>query len=246
MTGTEIAVVLGASLLGAFVKSVTGMGYPLLAVPLITLVLGVEDAVVIVAAPNVTANMLLCFGARTSMSESRDLPSLVGWGMGGAVLGTFALVSVPEDPLLIALVLTIGAFVVNYIRAPSVAIAPATAAKFSPLVGALAGLMQGAVGVSGPVVATWLHGYRLPKQVYVFSVTVIFGFSGLVQLVLLAASGAYDRDLLAVSALAFVPVLAMIPIGTALRARLGGAAFERAVLAVLVGSAGALVYRVVT
>ena len=70
MTGVEIAVVLGASLLGAFVKSVTGMGYPLLAVPLITLVLGVEDAVVIVAAPNVTANALLCFGARQARHEA--------------------------------------------------------------------------------------------------------------------------------------------------------------------------------
>ena len=39
MTGLEIAAVLGASLLGAFVKSVTGMGYPLLAIPLLTLVL---------------------------------------------------------------------------------------------------------------------------------------------------------------------------------------------------------------
>lgn len=244
MTGFEIAVVLGASLLGAFVKSVTGMGYPLLAVPLITLVLGVEDAVVIVAAPNVTANALLCFGAREARSDSRDLPVLVGFGMAGAVFGTFALVSVPEAPLLLALVATITAFVVNYVRAPEVAIDPVTASRWAPGVGVVVGLMQGAVGVSGPVVATWLHGYRLPKQTYVFSVTLIFGLSGLVQLVLLASSGAFDLDRAAVSALAFVPVLAMIPVGTSLRARLGGPAFERAVLLVLIGSALALLLRV--
>ncbi|MDE0802817.1 MAG: hypothetical protein OSA99_05785, partial [Acidimicrobiales bacterium] len=94
--------------------------------------------------------------------------------------------------------------------------------------------------------ATWLHGYRLPKQTYVFSVTLIFGLSGFVQLVLLAASGEFDADRTLVSALAFVPVLAMIPVGTALRARLGGRTFERAVLVVLVVSALALVVRVVT
>lgn len=244
VTGTEIAVVLGASLLGAFVKSITGMGYPLIAVPLITLVLGVEEAVIIVAAPNVTANALLCFNARGARAEARDLPVLVGFGMAGAVVGTFALVSVPEDPLLIALVVTIVAFVVNFARAPEVAIDPATATRWAPGVGIVVGLMQGAVGVSGPVVATWLHGYRLPKQTYVFSVTIIFGLSGLVQLVLLASSGAYDLELALVSALAFVPVLAMIPVGTSLRARLGGVAFERAVLAVLVGSATALLFQV--
>ena len=80
MTGAEIAVVLGASLLGAFVKAVTGMGYPVIAIPLITLVLGIEDAVVIVAAPNLAANLILCWGARAGRAESRDLPLLVGWG----------------------------------------------------------------------------------------------------------------------------------------------------------------------
>lgn len=246
MTGAEIAVVLGASLLGAFVKSVTGMGYPLIAVPLITLVLGVEDAVVIVAAPNVTANALLCLGAREGRSEARDLGPLVALGMVGAVFGTFALVSVPEAPLLLALVATIGAFVINYVRSPELRIDAGTASRWAPGVGMIAGLMQGAVGVSGPVVATWLHGYRLPKQTYVFSVTLIFGLSGFVQLVLLAASGEFDADRTLVSALAFVPVLAMIPVGTALRARLGGRTFERAVLVVLVVSALALVVRVVT
>lgn len=240
----EVAIVLGASLLGAFVKSVTGMGYPLFAVPIIALVMGVEDAVVIVATPNVTANFLLCYGARAGRHDTHDLRPLVIFGMGGAVVGTFALVSVPEEPLLIALVATIGVFVVNYLRGSTVAIARRTAARWSPPVGVVAGLMQGAVGVSGPVVATWLHAYRLPKDAYVFSVTLIFGLTGLVQLVLLAASGTVTGERALLSALAFAPVLAMIPVGTALRGRLGGRAFERAVLAILIVSAVALVVRV--
>jgi uncharacterized membrane protein YfcA len=244
MTGAEIAVVLGASLLGAFVKSVTGMGYPLIAVPLITLVLGIEDAVVIVAAPNLAANAVLCFGARHGSDDARDLGALVGWGFAGAFLGTLALVNVPEDPLLIVLAATIVAFVVNSVRSPQLAVDLATSRRWSPVVGGVAGVMQGAVGVSGPVVATWLHGYRLPKDTYVFSVTAIFGVSGAVQFGLLLAAGEVTARRFVVSALAFVPVLAMVPIGTRLRARLGGSGFERAVLAVLVASGLALVVRV--
>jgi uncharacterized membrane protein YfcA len=245
MTGTEILVVLGASMLGAFVKSITGMGYPLIAVPLITLALGIEDAVVIVSAPNLAANAALCFGARAGRGEARDLGRLVGWGFVGAFLGTWALVNVPEEPLLVALATTIVAFVVHALRSPGLRVAPATSHRWSPVVGGIAGLMQGAVGVSGPVVATWLHGYRLPTQAYVFSVTAIFGVSGAVQLGLLVAAGELDAERLGVSALAFVPVLAMIPVGTRLRLRLGGPGFERAVLAVLVASGLALVLRVV-
>ena len=46
--------------------------------------------------------------------------------------------------------------------------------------------------------------------------------------------------------MALVAVLAMVPIGTRLRRRLGGPAFDRAVLAVLVTSGLALVVRVVS
>lgn len=245
MTGAEIAVVLGASLLGAFVKSITGMGYPLIAVPIITLALGIEDAVVIVSAPNLVLNAALFHGARSGREESRDLPVLVGMGFLGAFLGTFALVNVPEAPLLIALALTIVGFVVNFVRSPELRIAPATSRRWSPAVGGLAGVMQGAVGVSGPVVATWLHGYRLPKQAYVYSVTAIFGVSGAVQFVLLLAAGELTTERTIVSALAFVTVLTMVPVGTRLRHRLGGPGFDRAVLAVLVASGLALVVQVI-
>lgn len=245
MSGFEVAVVLGASLLGAFVKSVTGMGYPLLAVPVITLALGIEDAVVIVAAPNLAANALLCLAARDGRHESRDLPVFLGWGFAGAVVGTFALVRVPEEPLLVALAATIVGFVAISLRAPDLRLAPATTARWSGPVGLVAGVMQGAVGVSGPVVATWLHGYRLPKHAFVFSVTAIFGVTGAVQLALLALAGELTSRRLGVSLVAFLPVLAMVPVGSALRARLSGHAFARAVLAVLVVSGLALVVEVV-
>ena len=245
VTGAEIAVVLGASLLGAFVKSITGMGYPLIAVPLITLALGIEEAVVIVAFPNLVANATLCFGARDGRSEARDVRALVGFGFLGAFLGTYALVSVPEEPLLVALALTIVGFVVNFLRSPDLRIDPQTSRRWSPIVGGFAGVMQGAVGVSGPVVATWMHGYRLPKQAYVFSVTAIFGVSGGVQLGLLLAAGKMTVDRAGASVLALVAVLAAMPAGTRLRARLGGPGFDRAVLGVLLASGVSLVVRVV-
>ncbi len=244
MTGVEIAVVLGASLVGAFVKAVTGMGYPLIAVPLISLVLGVDDAVVLVAAPNITANALLCWEARDARHEVRDLPALLVSSVLGAVVGTALLVSLPEEPILLALVATIVAFVVSYLRTPELRLAEATTHRWAPVAGGLAGVMQGAVGVSGPVVAMWLHGYRLRARAYVHAATAIFGVSGTIQLALLVGAGELTRERAAVSALAFVPVLAMLPVGSRLRDRLGGRGFELAVVGVLVASGAALVVRV--
>jgi uncharacterized membrane protein YfcA len=244
VTGAEIAVVLGASLLGAFVKSVTGMGYPLLAVPLIALALGIEDAVVIVSGPNTVANFLLCWQARTGRHGARDLPVLVGTSFVGAFLGTFLLVTLPEDPLLVLLALTIVVFVVNFVRSPELRLRPATTKRWSPVVGSIAGVMQGALGVSGPVVGAWMHGYRLTSEAYVFSVTMIFGVAGSVQLALLTASGRYTGERLGASAVALFAVVAVLPVGMRWRRRLGGRGFDLAVLAVLLASGAALVVRV--
>ena len=92
--------VLLASGLGAVIKSVTGLGYPLIAVPLISLVLGIEDAVVIIAIPNLAANAFLCWESRDAQAQTRDLGRLCGLGVVGAVIGTIALVNLPEQPFL--------------------------------------------------------------------------------------------------------------------------------------------------
>lgn len=243
MPASELIVIVLAASVGMFVKSVTGMGFPLFAIPLVALVTGVETAVVVVSAPNAVANALLCWHARAGAGRSRDLWRLGASGVAGAVVGAIALVTLPERPLLLALVATIAVFVAQYWRAPNLRIDEATSHRWSPVVGALAGLMQGAVGVSGPVVAAWLHGYRLDRDAQVFSVTLLFLVSGLAQVVSLAGAGAYTPARLAASALVLVPVLAMIPIGTRVRARLSGPGFDRAVLGVLVVSAIALCVR---
>jgi uncharacterized membrane protein YfcA len=241
LTPSQLLVVVLASLVGATVKSVTGLGYPVFAVPIIALVLGVEDAVVLVALPNLGANAYLWWESRDARDQTRDLPLLVGFGVVGAVIGTIALVHLPEEPLLLVLALTIGVFVVNFVRRPDVAIDPRTATRWSPVVGTVIGLLQGAIGVSGPVAATWVHGYRLPPRVFVHTVTFIFGVTGAVQIVVLAIQGQFTTDRLVAAAVASVPVAIATPLGVRLRDRLAGPAFDRAVLAVLLLSAVSLV-----
>ena len=237
--------IVAASALGAGVKGVTGMGYPLLAVPLISLVGGVDDAVVAVAAPNLAANAHLCWHARAGRHEARDMGRLVGWGIGGAVVGTVALVSLPDDPLLVVLAVTIVWFVVQFLRHPELRLPADTARRWSPVAGTITGLMQGAVGVSGPVVATWLHPYRLPRETYVYSITLLFGVTGAVQLAVLLGQGEMTTTRAWASLAAALPAAITLPLGVRLRQRLAGDTFDRVVLAVLLVSALSLLVQVV-
>ena len=48
MSGTELAVVLGAVVIGAIAKAITGMGLPLIAIPIASLFVDVNDAIVVI------------------------------------------------------------------------------------------------------------------------------------------------------------------------------------------------------
>jgi uncharacterized membrane protein YfcA len=243
MSEVDLIVVAIASLVGALVKSVSGMGYPLIAIPILTLWIGVESAVAVIALPNVVANALLSFGVRHEGAATRDLPVLLAASVLGAILGTFVLVGAPEKLLLLGLAASVFVFVVQRMRSPELVLDPAVTARWAPLAGLLAGLSHGAVGVSGPIVAMWLHGYRLSKDAYVFALTIIFLVAGATQLVVLILAGEFDQERSVASLIALVATLFMVPVGTRMRSRIDAAAFERLILWILVGSGLALLYR---
>jgi len=222
------------------------MGYPLLAVPFLSLFISVHDAVVILAFPNTFANLMINIDAREARHETRDLGLLGAVMVVGAFVGVALLVYLPETPLLLALVAAIVMFVVRYFQGPTTAIQPATARRWAAPVGAVAGVMQGAIGISGPIVAMWIHGYKLSKDGYVYAVTMLFFVAGTAQLIALAVSGEFTGDRLTAVAVAFVAAISMVPIGTRLRARLAGELFERLIVLLLIASAISLLVRVMT
>lgn len=242
MSGTELAVVLGAVVIGAIAKAITGMGLPLIAIPIASLFVDVNDAVVVIAFPNVLANAYLAGRERTSYPETRDLPVLAMAGVVGAIVGTLLLVNIPERPLVIAVIVAIVGYVVLFFAHPELRVGPRRSRKLAPAVGGVAGVFQGAVGISGPIVGSWIHSYRLPRGAHILSVTSLFFITGLAQLTVLIGSGELSGRVTA-TLLACVPVFAAIPIGTKLRNSVSVRGFDLAIVGVLTISALALTLR---
>ncbi|MCY4176720.1 MAG: sulfite exporter TauE/SafE family protein [Acidimicrobiaceae bacterium] len=246
MSLAELLLVAAASAAAMLVKSVTGLGYPMLSIPIIATVAGVETAVVVVSLPNAAANVLIGWRTRAARSESRDLTPLAASSVVTAVAGSFVLVNVSERPLLIVLSVTVLLFVVRSLWLGDIVVTPQQGRRAAPFVGAAAGLMQGAVGVSGPVIGSWLYAYRLRRDAYIFSLAVVFLWSGSTQIATLALIGEFTADRLVAAAVALGPVLVMVQLGEHLRARLSSAQFDRAVLALLATAGVVLVVRVIT
>ena len=239
MSGTELAVVLGAVVIGAIAKAITGMGLPLIAIPIASLFVDVNDAIVVIAFPNVLANAYLAGRERTSYPETRDLPVLAIAGVVGAIVGTLLLVNIPEQPLVAAVIVAIVGYVVLFFAHPELRVGPTRSRRLAPAVGGVAGVFQGAVGISGPIVGSWIHSYRLPRGAHILSVTSLFFITGLAQLIVLIGSGELAGRVTA-TLLACVPVFAAIPIGTRLRNSVSVRGFDLAIVGMLMISALAL------
>lgn len=239
MTATELTIVLVAVIVGATVKAVTGMGLPLITIPIAALFVDLDDAVVTIAFPNLLANGVLAVRERSHVSECRDLPTLAVTSVLGAIVGGIAFVTLPEEPLVALLIVAIVVYVVTFFVKPDLRVGPQRSKRLAPAVGTAAGMFQGAIGISGPIVGSWIHSYRLPRGAHIFSVTALFFVSGAAQFAVLVASGELAGRVGA-SLLACIPVLASIPVGAWLRDRVSPRGFDLAVIGVLVVSVGAL------
>ena len=203
-----------------------------------------EDAVVVIALPNLLANATLAVRERGHWKETRDLPTLLVAGVIGAALGTILFVSAPEKPLMAALILAIVFYVVTFLAHPDLRTTPERSRRLAPPVGAVGGVFQGAIGISGPIVGPWIHSYRLERGAHVLSVTTLFFASGLAQFTILVAHGDLSGRVTA-TLLACIPVLAAIPLGSRMRHHISGRSFDLAIIGILSISAVLLSIRTI-
>ena len=243
MSAAEIVVVVAVVCFGAFIKSITGVGLPSIAVPVIALFTSVEDAVVVIALPAFVMNLALIARHRVGAGKAVHLPVLVGAGIVGAAVGTFLLKELDDQVLLLVLaVVVVGYIATNIVSTnftwPAGLIAPA-----SPAVGLAAGVLQGAAGISGPLIGTWLHGLRLGRDGFIYAMTLLFLVNGAVQFVVLGALGLYTSGRVAATVLTVIPAAVMLPIGGWVGKRMAPAIFDRLVLVLLACSAVALLIR---
>jgi len=244
LTAAELGIVMAAVVAGAVTKSVTGLGLPIIAIPVMALFIDVVDAVVVMAIPTVAANVLLVREHRVAWPEARPrVVVLLVTGVIGAVVGALLLARLDPRILTLTLAALVLAYVATRLFRSDFDWPPAVARRGNPIVGALSGVLQGATGISGPLLATWVHGLRLPRQVFVLSITLLFTVLGMAQLVGLTVAGLWTWERLAASLAALVPVLVVVPVGVRLARGLPAEVFDRVVLVVLSGSAVALVLR---
>jgi uncharacterized membrane protein YfcA len=242
----DLVVIVAAIAVGAFIKGATGGGLPQIAIPVMAVFLGVEHAVVIMAIPGVVANGLLVWSHRGEARQTRHLPGMLAAGVVGAVIGTVLLDSLDGRVLSAVLAAVIVGYIVVAIAHPGFTLPERITRIASPPVGLAAGGLQGATGISGPLLTTYLHGFGLPPRAYVFALASLFFVFSSVQAATLGVVGLYTGPRVLESLLALLPILVALPLGSRAARRLSRETFQRVVLVLLAASVVSLIHDVVT
>lgn len=230
----RIAAAIAAVLLAGFAKGVTGMGLPIIGVPILVALYGDLRAVLLVTIISTAlSDVPFVVGGAKRWREVLFLVSFVLAGLIGVVLGTHLLITVRQQilTLVLACILTVFIAIQWLGRMPRIDRSRAT--RWSWFIGLLAGLLMGSAGSSGPFVTSYLVSLDLPRELFLFSLNFVFLILDWTFLVSLARLGLYTPYLLQISVgILLLSVVGMVG-GMLAGKRIDDLVFRRGVLVVL-------------
>lgn len=238
----ELAIILGALALGGFVKGITGMGLPLVTVPVLAEFLGVERAVLTMIIPTLVLNAYQVWTHRDANSELPELPRFLLAGIPGAAIGAAVLFLASERFLSAMLGIWLLGYVLLRLARPEFSLPLASRMRWSPVVGAGAGALQASTGIAAPIVAPYADSIGLRPHAYVYAVSAPFGAFALFHFAIVVGSRLYTPELLTQSLLAVVPAAACIPVGIALRRFVSRSTFNLVIRVLLAAMSVRLIY----
>ncbi|MFL2551894.1 MAG: sulfite exporter TauE/SafE family protein [Arenicellales bacterium] len=229
---------------GGLIKGTLGVGTPLLTVPLMALVLPVQMAVILMAVPVVVANVWQAFKAgRLQAAAVRFWPSFVTI-LVGTYVGVTILATIDEQALLLVVGAVVIASAIWQGSSYRLNLKPSLERPAGVIFGLASGVVGGLSSMFGPMLIIYLVSIPdLDKERFVATISFLYIACVVPWTVMLLWFGILDQQLVVLSALATVPVVAGLVVGEVLRKRVSNSRFQSMILIVLLLSGVAMLWR---
>jgi uncharacterized membrane protein YfcA len=190
LTTLHLAVAVAVMALAGFVHGALGLGFPLVATPLLALITDVKTAIVFTLLPALTATGISILKGGRPMQVIRQYWMLPVYLVVGSYLGARLLIVANPTPFLLLLALLILAYLnlqrLERLAAHWIHVHPAMArAGF----GVVAGLFESTANVSGPVLLIFFLSTTLPPLALVQALNLCFLAGKTTQGLTLALAG---------------------------------------------------------
>lgn len=225
------------------VNGVAGFGFALVAVAILAVVIEPRPAVVLMS---VITPLLQTFQLRYHWSYRSVAPRLVPMlaaACVGTIIGSNLLVILPGYVLAIALGLFALYYVLSSLRTQPMVVTPDTERVIAPVIGVVAGVSNGALGASGPILGSYLLAIGLTGRSFVFGISLAFAVMSAIRVATLAVLGEYTVALLLLGLAVAVPAWLGQRVGFWLQGRLSAEAFQRVILVALLLTSANLLWR---
>jgi uncharacterized membrane protein YfcA len=216
----------------ALCQSLTGFGFALVMVPLLSLAWDVKSAVVTSTVLGTFALLPLVFEARRHVRLAAVAALLAG-SLAGIPVGILLLDWIDPEALKILVGLTVIAasvlvYRVREVRATRAGGMPAVAA------GVVSGVLRASTSMGGPPAVLYLLGVEKDVEAFRGTILAFFLPMSLVTIVGLAAVGRVTPDVVRTSAIALPALVVGLVVGAWLRYRVQGEVFRIVVLMLLI------------
>lgn len=233
MGAVDISTTIIVVLLAAMVQSTTGFGFSLLAVPLLSLAIPTELAVVVAATLGTLTSSVQAVGERAHGDRPTIVRMLSGAAI-GAPFGLLLLEVASNRQLKFGLAAVIITFLLINLRG-------ITLERGSNGVdlgaGVVSGVLNTSLSTNGPPLVMALHARHLPPSVFRGTISAVFAGTGVITLGLFLASGRYTTDARELLVVAVPTMVIGYLVGARLRPMIDPPRFRRAVMALLMVTA---------
>jgi uncharacterized membrane protein YfcA len=219
--------------LGAFAKGITGVGLPILAVPVLASFFSVEEAVVLMVLPGIAANGWLVVTHRR-WQVLRDHRGFLLFGLAGSLAGTWLLSVLDDRWLKLILAVWLGVYLLQFLSKRSFDRYFSGRGKLGPLLGTAAGTVQGACGISAPIVAPYFHANGLLRESYSFATGFTFLLFSFAQVAAMTRLELLTTERLIIGLIVVVPTLLFTQLGINWSRRVSDKTFHRILLVLFV------------
>lgn len=236
----------GIFLLAGMVKGIVGFGFPLIALVLLTLSLGLLDALALIVIPTFVTNLWQAL----SGDHLRDIVRRMWLYFSVAavfVLVTSRYLSVANVNWLTAL---LGSMLVVFVISQLSKLRWTVPPRREPLLGLLLGSVNGVItGLTGMFMVPsviYMQALGFPRDMLVQAMGMFFGLSTLMLTISLGMNRLISTDQATASVLALLPSFAGLYAGRWIRRRIDERQFQAVFLASLLAVGTYLVYRSLT
>ncbi|WP_206957645.1 sulfite exporter TauE/SafE family protein [Trinickia acidisoli] len=236
-----LAGIIAALVIGGIVKGIVSIGVPIVAMPILSQMMPVKQAVLLLSMPVILGNIPQALEGGETFATARGIAApLVGTVLGN-IIGVSILISLePHHAQAIAGALLIFAALL-LLASPRFSIAPRWVKPAGFGLGFGAALMESIASIPGPLLAIYLIATGARGKAFTKQMAIILVVSILTLLVAFKSGAHASIGDVLISAAASVPVIAGIVIARPLRDKLPPHAFRILVLLFVLAAAAQMI-----